>query len=147
MIDPSIPSTSSEPEVHFRQAAIIDDSGEFLQLAEMMLSYIGIEAIRSYSLGQEALPALIEQPPDILLLDIMMMGVDGITLLAELRAQPSTERLPVILCTAAINRFIEQEERLQRDPHTIVLAKPFSIENLQEAFSQLRMNELRAGGN
>ncbi|GIV97318.1 MAG: response regulator [Herpetosiphonaceae bacterium] len=127
----------SPSQLHLRRAAIVDDSGEFQVLAQMMLDYIGVSEIRCYSFASEALPALLESPPDLLLLDQMMAGIDGITLLKQLRGHAATARLPVIICTAAINRFLDQEEQLRTDPYTAVLAKPFSIEELQAVLTRL----------
>ena len=121
----------------FRRAAIVDDSGEFQMLAQMMLGYIGIPEIVCYSLPSEALPQLVAAPPDVLLLDQMMAGMDGITLLKQLREHAATKHLPVLICTAAISKFLEQEEQLRGDPYTLVLPKPFSIDDLQAALLQI----------
>ncbi len=42
--------------------------------------------------------------PDVILLDMMMPGMDGVTALAKLRAQPETAHIPVIFVTAKVQR-------------------------------------------
>jgi CheY-like chemotaxis protein len=125
----------------FKCAAIIDDIDEFQLLAQMMLQYLGVRQVACYESGVEALPELIEAPPDLLLLDVMMPDMDGLTLLGQLRQNPATARLPVILCTAAINQLIDHEEWLQRDACVQVLPKPFSIDDLGAALARLTTPE------
>ena len=50
--------------------------------------------------GQEALTRLQAERPDLVLSDMMMPGIDGLALLAALRADPRTADLPVVLLTA-----------------------------------------------
>ena len=50
--------------------------------------------------GDEALKATLADPPDLILSDVMMPGLDGFQLLAELRARPATATIPVILLSA-----------------------------------------------
>jgi CheY-like chemotaxis protein len=122
---------------HLRHIAIVDDTEEFQTLAQMMLRYLGVAQVSTYSSAVQALPRLIKAPPDALLLDLMMADMNGLKLLRKLRANPKTSALPVVLCTAAINRVIDEEEQLQRDPHLQLLAKPFSIEELQEVLLRI----------
>jgi signal transduction histidine kinase len=56
--------------------------------------------IASASNGEEALAAALANPPDLILSDVMMPGLDGFGLLAELRARPETRTVPVILLSA-----------------------------------------------
>jgi PleD family two-component response regulator len=50
--------------------------------------------------GEEALDALSQIKPDLVLLDIMMPKMDGLTCLQRMRETPGSERLPVIIMTA-----------------------------------------------
>jgi diguanylate cyclase (GGDEF)-like protein len=50
--------------------------------------------------GEAALTAALKEPPDILLLDVMMPHLDGVEVLRRLRANPATAALPVVLLTA-----------------------------------------------
>lgn len=58
----------------------------------------GYEAMPAYD-GEEAVAKAKEQNPDLALLDIMMPKLDGISVLWELRANPSTAKTPVIVLT------------------------------------------------
>src|SRR5262245_60356306 len=113
------------PLASFKQIAIVDDVEEFQILAQMMLQYMGYSDITTYSSALDARPHLLATPPDLLLLDNMMLDLDGLTLIRQLRSQQATAQLPIILCTAAINQLIDHEEQIRRDPHIQILAKPF----------------------
>lgn len=58
----------------------------------------GYEATPAYD-GEEAIAKAKEIKPDLLLLDIMMPKLDGISVLWELKANPETARIPVIVLT------------------------------------------------
>ena len=117
--------------------AVLDDSSEFQQLLQAMLNYIGITDIAAWVSSEQALPALLENPPDLLLLDVMMAGIGGLDVWARLRSAPATQRLPIIFCTAAINRLVEDELRLAQDPYSQMLPKPFTLDELKHAITAL----------
>ena len=54
--------------------------------------------------GEEALRAAVAEPPDLILSDVMMPGLDGFALLKELRARAETNTIPVILLSARPER-------------------------------------------
>lgn len=120
-----------------RHVAVLDDSSEFQQLVQVMFNYIGIDNVSQWTASVEALPNLIESPPDLLVLDVMMAGMSGLTVLAHLRDAPATQQLPVIVCTAAVNSLVGDEMRLSHDPYTMVLPKPFTLDELQVALQTL----------
>jgi signal transduction histidine kinase/DNA-binding response OmpR family regulator len=78
--------------------------------------------------GPQALEAIRRDPPDVVLSDVMLCGLDGISLLAVLRADPRTRSVPVILLSARAG----EEARLQAleagaDDY---LVKPFAAREL-----------------
>lgn len=70
-------------------------------LADMYATKFAMEGFESSQAndGQAGLDAATAMPPDIILLDIIMPKLDGFTVLKQLRAQPQTEKTPVILLT------------------------------------------------
>ena len=117
--------------------AVLDDSSEFQQLVQAMLNYIGIHEVTALISSEQALPTLLETPPDLLMLDVMMAGIGGLDVWSRLRAAPETQQLPIILCTAAINSLVEDELRLEQDPYTQMLPKPFTLDELKQAIAAL----------
>jgi CheY-like chemotaxis protein len=80
----------------------VDDEHDIRTIATMSLGLDPAMEVRSAGSGAEAL-AMLEAGdwrPDVALLDVMMPGMDGPTLLTEIRARPAIADLPVIFMTA-----------------------------------------------
>lgn len=78
---------------------IVDDEPMTRNLLRLMLERVGFD-ISEAGDGQEALDMVAEKQPDLLILDVMMPHVDGITVCERLRAQAETAVLPIILLSA-----------------------------------------------
>jgi putative two-component system response regulator len=86
---------------------IVDDTPENLQLMNGLLR--DHYRTRLANSGERALKAALQQPlPDLILLDVMMPGMDGYEVCRRLKAQPATERIPVIFLTAKVELEDEQ---------------------------------------
>ena len=72
---------------------IVDDEPMTRNLLRLMLERVGFD-ISEAGDGQEALDMVAEKQPDLLILDVMMPHVDGITVCERLRAQAETAVLP-----------------------------------------------------
>ncbi|NTU85962.1 MAG: response regulator, partial [Chloroflexales bacterium] len=80
---------------------IVDDQEINLRLLELILRREGFTAIRKVADPYEALPTYVAYQPDIILLDLMMPGLDGFTILELLRRRtPSDGFLPILVITA-----------------------------------------------
>ena len=78
---------------------IVDDNEDNRDVLARRLEKQGHWAVTAAS-GPEALAALAEQPFDLVLLDILMPEMDGYEVLARIKADPKTQRLPVIMISA-----------------------------------------------
>jgi class 3 adenylate cyclase/CheY-like chemotaxis protein len=78
---------------------VVDDTPANVKLLVGLLTAKGYATIAASS-GEEALAHIGEQPPDLVLLDIMMPGLSGYDVCRRIRADPSTALLPVVLCTS-----------------------------------------------
>jgi two-component system phosphate regulon response regulator PhoB len=83
-----------------RSVLIVDDEPNVRSLVRDVLELSGYQ-VREASNGDEALTAVDAQPPDCVVLDVMMPGLSGIDVLAELRRRPVHGSLPVLLLSAA----------------------------------------------
>ncbi len=78
---------------------IADDDRDIAGFVELNLTLEGFD-VRVVHDGQAALDAVLDDPPDLVLLDVMMPVLDGVEVLRRLRANPATAALPVVLLTA-----------------------------------------------
>jgi PAS domain S-box-containing protein len=87
---------------------IVDDERHNRQLLEVMLAPEGF-LIETAATGEDALRLVAAQAPDLILLDIMMPGMDGLEVAARLKGGAATKNIPIILVTALDG----QEHRLR----------------------------------
>ena len=78
---------------------LIDDEKDILEMVRYNLEKEGFDAILATS-GQSGLDIATKHKPDLLILDLMMPGLDGVEVCKRLRANPSTNRIPIIMLTA-----------------------------------------------
>lgn len=78
---------------------VVDDTPQNLKLFADLLGAKGYEVTRASS-GEQALEAIAAQPPDLVLLDIMMPGINGYEVCRKIRENPATALLPVVLATS-----------------------------------------------
>ena len=78
---------------------IVDDEPQVRKLLETLLQYEGYHTL-SVGSGEEALALVAEQPPDLIMLDIMMPGMDGYAVANQLKDNPATANIPIIMLSA-----------------------------------------------
>ena len=81
---------------------IIDDEDDIREVAALSLESIGGWQVIVAGSGTQGLARAIEHKPDAILLDVMMPGMDGPTTFRELRKNPVTAKIPVLLLTAKV---------------------------------------------
>lgn len=110
-----------------RTVLIVDDDPSVLAMIGMALEAEGF-AVRRAITGQQALAAIREDRPDVVVLDVMMPGIDGREVTKRLRGDPATSDLPIVICSA-MSRDADQWQAWAAGANSFV-AKPFSIEVL-----------------
>lgn len=78
---------------------VVDDEADIVDLIAMNLQRNGFTTVTAAD-GIEAVVKAKAQPPDLILLDLMMPGKDGFTVFKELRADARTQHVPVLMLTA-----------------------------------------------
>jgi two-component system phosphate regulon response regulator PhoB len=79
--------------------AVLEDDRDILDVTVYNLEREGY-VVRGYTDGAEGLEAIREDLPDLVLLDLMLPGLDGLQVCQRLRSDPRTKHLPVIMVTA-----------------------------------------------
>ncbi len=121
-----------------KKILLVEDEQDIQLITQMSLEREGLE-VNACSSGFEALDRLNYFQPDLILLDVMMPEMDGMTVLKELRKLPQTQDTPVIFMTAKTQRK-EIETYLEMGA-VEVIAKPFDpltlASRLQQTWSSL----------
>ena len=106
---------------------VVDDDPAVRSLLERLLASGGY-AVESLSTAEDALARVRAEPPDLVLLDLHLPDRSGQDVLAEIRDDPATRLLPVVMLTGASS----QAERLRAQALGVTdfLSKPFSPEEL-----------------
>jgi class 3 adenylate cyclase len=79
---------------------VVDDLPQNVRLLEAVLAPRGYTVVAAMS-GREALERVASDPPDLVLLDIVMPGMDGYEVCRTLREDPATSFLPIVMITAS----------------------------------------------
>ena len=113
-----------------KKILVIDDDAAVLKLASLYLTRAGYR-VEECGGSMEALTVIGANPPDLILCNIYLPGLDGYGLLSALRAQPATAGTPVILMTArADHSSFRKGMKLGADDY---LTKPLDREELVDA--------------
>lgn len=88
-----------EAETH--SVLVVDDTTSNRLLYSTLLTRAGYR-VRCASTGDEALAAIAERPPTLVLLDFMMPGMDGGEVVRRLRSESATRELPIVVLTASV---------------------------------------------
>ena len=78
---------------------VVDDTPQNVKLFADLLTAKGYEVTTAAN-GEQALESIAKQPPDLVLLDIMMPGINGYEVCRKIRENPATALLPVVLATS-----------------------------------------------
>jgi signal transduction histidine kinase len=92
-------TTMADLEARPPHILIVDDERHNRQLLEIMLTPEGFVLLTASS-GEEALAMVADDPPDLILLDVMMPGLDGYQVASRIKGDLATKNIPVILVTA-----------------------------------------------
>jgi diguanylate cyclase (GGDEF)-like protein len=87
---------------------VVDDSQSNSQILSQVLDSAGFK-VRVAINGESAILQVLQNPPDLILLDILMPGIDGFDTCIRLKANPTTKQIPIIFITA----FTDAESKVK----------------------------------
>jgi DNA-binding response OmpR family regulator len=136
-----MPSLTERPLSPQGDIMIVDDNPANLRLLEDMLLQQGHE-VRSFPLGRLALAAAIEDPPNLILLDVNMPEMDGFEVCKRLKANEEVSGVPVIFLSA----LSETQDKVKafRSGAADYISKPFQLEEVQARVeTHLKLHDLQ----
>jgi CheY-like chemotaxis protein len=125
---------------------IVDDTPALLDLMRECLEGEGYR-VQTCLESRHAVEMASLEPPDVIMLDVVMPEVSGWEVLARLRQDERFERTPVIVCTAYVAEALGRLAELKGpDQHLGLLPKPFDIDELIEVVASVAGATLSSDG-
>ena len=113
--------------MNHKRVLVVDDDPRLLHIVEMYLSIEGYDVDTAES-GEEGLARFVAQPADLVVLDIMMPGMDGIEVCRRLRDDSAGAAIPVVMFSALSGD--DDVERARAAGATHMITKPFNLVGL-----------------
>jgi DNA-binding response OmpR family regulator len=118
-----------------KRVLIIDDEQGIRKIVEISLKAIAGWEVFTAASGQAGLEVAATEQPDAILLDVMMPGMDGVTTLQQMQANPELQLIPTILLTAKAQT--SEQRQLTELPIAGVITKPFKAPELVKQMRSL----------
>lgn len=114
---------------------VIDDNYDMLSMLKIILERQGKHEVTACTNGQEGLEAAFNEPPEVALVDVMMPGMSGYDVVKQLRNDPRTEKIGIIILTAR-GQSVDRDAAMAAgaDEH---MTKPANVEELLKHIEEL----------
>lgn len=122
-----LPLSSKSGDVK-RRVLVVDDDPNTVELMSSFLKHSGYQVSSAYS-GGDGIALVRSEPPDAILLDLLMPEMSGFEVVAALRADPDTASIPIIVVTSKMITA-EDRQRLNGDVQAILEKAEFRYEML-----------------
>lgn len=103
-----------------KKIALVEDNPDNMLLLQVMLE--DLFELQQYEEGTSAAEGIVRDPPDLVLMDISLPGIDGVEVLHRIRQHPRLESLPVIALTA--HAMVGDRERFLTEGFDYYIPKP-----------------------
>lgn len=120
-----------------KKVLLVDDEAGFTQLLKMNLEKSGGYEVMIENESPKALATARSFQPDAIVLDVVMPGMDGGDVQAQLQDDPSLSRVPVVMLTALVDSAELSEGAVAQAGSTTVLPKPVDLELLLRVLDEL----------
>jgi two-component system cell cycle response regulator DivK len=108
---------------------IVEDNDKNLKLTRDLLRFHGFETIEARS-AEDGIALARGRTPQLVLMDIQLPGMDGVTALRELRQDAGTAAIPVVALTASVMK--EDRERFDKAGFDGFITKPISVKDFPD---------------
>ena len=108
---------------------IVEDNDKNMKLVRDVLQFKGYQTLEAIS-GSEGVRMAIEHLPDLVLMDIQLPDISGVTALAQIRAHPQTRSIPVFAVTASV--MPHDQQRIEASGFDAFISKPINVKSFIE---------------
>ncbi|MDR7277842.1 response regulator transcription factor [Catenuloplanes atrovinosus] len=122
------------------RAVVIEDEEDLLDLLRQHLGRNGC-AVSGYGTAEEGVAAARANPPDLIVVDVMLPDLDGREVIRRLSKDPRTGHCPIVVCS------VLDADDLNDLPTAAILAKPFGKADVAELMRRLALPRAEVEGN
>jgi DNA-binding response OmpR family regulator len=123
-----------------QQILIVDDEADFIELVKFRLSDLPCDFLVAND-GVQALSQARQFKPDLILLDILLPDLDGLSVCEILKRQPATKKIPIIFMSALSSDVTKRTAAMQAEDF---FTKPLDLERLVNRVRDLLSHETTA---
>ena len=113
---------------------VVEDNERNLKLLRDVLEYAGYD-VRAARTAEDGITLAVSEPPDLVLMDLQLPGIDGLEALRRLRASPRTAGIPVVAVTAQAMKH--DRERALEAGFDGYVEKPISVRAFPDQVPQV----------
>jgi two-component system, cell cycle response regulator DivK len=115
-----------------KKVLLVEDNTSTIDVLEKALQYLGYKVMVATN-GLEAVKMAVSEPPDLVVMDIMLPKLDGFETTRRLRENPATRNIPILAATA--KTMPGDKERCLEAGCDAYIAKPFNHRELERAIA------------
>ena len=119
---------------------IVEDNEKNMKLARDILQYHGFATVEATT-GEDGVALAAARQPSVILMDIQLPGIDGVTALERIRREAGTSRIPIVAMTASVMK--EDRERFDKAGFDGFITKPIDVkrfpDQIREAIAKGRV--------
>ncbi|MDP2668859.1 MAG: response regulator [bacterium] len=108
--------------------ALIEDDKILSDTLYSGLTDVGLTVTRAFD-GEEGLNLVVSTKPSLVLLDILMPKMDGLTVAKKLKANPETKNIPIIILTV-LNKTATMAEAIEEDVYEYIIKSDYKVEDI-----------------
>jgi len=108
---------------------IIEDNEKNMKLTRDILQYHGFATVEATT-GEDGVALASSRRPSLILMDIQLPGIDGVTALQRIRNEGATSRIPIVAMTASVMK--EDRERFDKAGFDGFITKPIDVKRFPD---------------
>ena len=117
-----------------RRILVVDDDPRLVRIVSLYLDMEGYD-VQQATNAKDGLQAVADAPPDLVIMDIMMTDMDGIEACRQIRDNPATRTLPVLMFSALAGK--DDVERARDAGANHLITKPYNLDGLNRVIESL----------
>jgi len=113
---------------------IVEDNDKNMKLTRDVLQFHGFATVEATT-GEDGVALARDRQPAVILMDIQLPGIDGVTALERIREDAATSRIPIVAMTASVMK--EDRERFEKAGFDGFITKPIDVKRFPDQVREI----------